>query len=163
MTSFVQLFGWDLKSLWQDANKKRCLALLQASRLEEALEAHQFMMDKCDESTKANSLDWSTGKFSAMSITLQSSPPFRAAFEQQCSQQYSADAGDAALKARDYDKAIYLYSVAIDLGDVSDTIFAKRSKAKLEKMLWEDALLDAQKVRQYLLFYNLSKTHFCDT
>jgi hypothetical protein len=103
------------------------------------------MMDKCDESTKANCLDWSTGKFSIMSITLQSSPPFRAAFQQQCSKHY-ADAGDAVLRSRDYDKAIYLYSAAIDLGAVSDTIFAKRSKAKLKKMLWDDALLDAQKV-----------------
>jgi hypothetical protein len=42
--------------------------------------------------------------------------------------------------------AIELYSAAIDLDSGTDTIFAKRSKAKLEKMLWEDALLDAQKV-----------------
>ncbi|KAG1723389.1 hypothetical protein EDB19DRAFT_2043800 [Suillus lakei] len=32
------------------------------------------------------------------------------------------------------------------LNSTSGTIFAHRSKAKLEKMLWEDALLDAQKV-----------------
>jgi hypothetical protein len=33
------------------------------------------------------------------------------------------------------------------LNSVSGTIFANRSKAKLEQSLWEDALLDAQKVR----------------
>jgi hypothetical protein len=33
------------------------------------------------------------------------------------------------------------------LNSVSGTISANRSKAKLEQSLWEDALLDAQKVR----------------
>ncbi|KAG2345397.1 hypothetical protein BDR05DRAFT_998531 [Suillus weaverae] len=142
---FVVLFGWDLKSLWETANKKRCLALLQANRLGEALEAHRYMMDKCDESTKANCLDWSTGKFSVMLITLQSSPALHADFKQRCSALYHAD-GDAALSASDYGKAITLYSAAIDLAVTCDTIFIKRSKAKLDMKLWEDALLDAQKV-----------------
>ncbi|KAJ8594795.1 hypothetical protein M405DRAFT_440618, partial [Rhizopogon salebrosus TDB-379] len=42
--------------------------------------------------------------------------------------------------------AIELYSEAIDLDSATDAIFAKRCKAKLEKMLCEEALLDAQKV-----------------
>ncbi|KAG0694211.1 hypothetical protein DFH29DRAFT_1072975 [Suillus ampliporus] len=42
--------------------------------------------------------------------------------------------------------AIDLYSAAIDLDYASDTIFASRSKAKLGKLLWEDALSDAHKV-----------------
>jgi hypothetical protein len=54
--------------------------------------------------------------------------------------------GDAALAASNYDMAIELYSAAIDLDSATDAIFAKRSKAKLEKMLWEEALLDAQRV-----------------
>jgi hypothetical protein len=36
----------------------------------------------------------------------------------------------------------------IDLNSASDVVFAKRSEAKLGKMLWEDALLDAQKVTE---------------
>jgi hypothetical protein len=48
--------------------------------------------------------------------------------------------------------AIELYSVAIDLDSASDTIFAKRSKAKLDKELWKEALLDAQKVSYYRSF-----------
>jgi len=60
--------------------------------------------------------------------------------------------GDAALAANDYDKAIGLYSAAIDLDPASDALFAKRSKAKSEKRLWEEALLDAEKVRCHLLF-----------
>jgi hypothetical protein len=40
----VQLFGWDLKSLWQTANQKRCHALLQAGRLAEAQAAYRYMM-----------------------------------------------------------------------------------------------------------------------
>jgi hypothetical protein len=59
---FMQLFGWDLKSLWQTANQNRCHALLQACRLKEALEAHQYMMDNSDESTKASWLNWSTSQ-----------------------------------------------------------------------------------------------------
>jgi hypothetical protein len=82
---------------------------------------------------------------------LQSSPAFHAAFKQKCSALYAAD-GDIAFSARDYDKAITFYSVAIDLDAASGPIFVKRSKAKLEKKLWEDALLDAQKVQEHLLF-----------
>jgi hypothetical protein len=59
--------------------------------------------------------------------------------------------GDA-LAASNYDMAIELYSVAIDLDSASDTIFAKRSKAKLDKELWKEALLDAQKVSYYRSF-----------
>lgn len=68
-------------------------------------------------------------------------------FKQQCSALYHAD-GDVAFSASDYDKAITLYSAAIDLDATSDTIFIKRCKAKLDMKLWEDALLDAQKVRE---------------
>ncbi|KAG1728161.1 uncharacterized protein EDB91DRAFT_1162662 [Suillus paluster] len=83
-------------------------------------------MDMSDENTKASYLDWSN------------------AFKQECSSVYVSN-GDAALAASDYDRAINLYSAAIDLNSESDTAFSSRSKAKLEKMLWEDALLDAQK------------------
>ncbi|KAG2160226.1 uncharacterized protein EDB93DRAFT_1217741 [Suillus bovinus] len=122
---FVMLFGWDLTSLWETANKKRCLALLRASRLEEALEAHRYMMDKCNESTKANCLDWST------------------AFKRQCGDRYAHD-GHAAFRARAYEEAINLYSAAINLGVVSDIILVRRGEAKLERMRWEDALPDLQ-------------------
>jgi hypothetical protein len=46
------------------ANQKRCLALLQAGRLCEAIESYQYIMDVDDITTKANALDWSTGKSS---------------------------------------------------------------------------------------------------
>lgn len=68
-------------------------------------------------------------------------------FKQRCSALYDAD-GDAARSASDHDKAIALYSAAIDLAPASDNIFIKRSKAELDMKLWEDALLDAQKVRE---------------
>jgi len=55
--------------------------------------------------------------------------------------------GDAAHAANEYDRAIELYSAAIDLDSTTDTIFAKRSKAKSGKMLWDEALIDAHKVR----------------
>jgi len=39
-----------------------------------------------------------------------------------------------------------LYSAAIDLDPATDSIFAHRCRAKLGKMLWEEALGDAKKV-----------------
>ena len=54
--------------------------------------------------------------------------------------------GDAALAASAYDRAIKLYSVAIDLDPTTDMIFAHRCRAKLRMMLWEQALDDARKV-----------------
>ncbi|KAG0695826.1 hypothetical protein DFH29DRAFT_1005099 [Suillus ampliporus] len=77
----------------------------------------------------------------------------RAAFKNECSALYAAHGvidlaakGDTALAAGNYDRAIELYSVAVDLDLATDTIFANRCKAKLGKILWDDALLDAQKV-----------------
>ncbi|OJA08258.1 hypothetical protein AZE42_02069 [Rhizopogon vesiculosus] len=79
-------------------------------------------MDMSDETTKANCL----------------------AFKKECSALYAVD-GHVALAACDFDRAIDLYSVAINLDSTNNTIFGNRSKAKLEKMLWEEALFDAQK------------------
>ncbi|KAG2153627.1 uncharacterized protein EDB93DRAFT_204215 [Suillus bovinus] len=53
------LFGWDLESLCLTAHQKRCQAFLSASKSDEALQAHQCMMNAIDESTKASCLDWS--------------------------------------------------------------------------------------------------------
>jgi len=58
----------------------------------------------------------------------------------------NAESGDVAFSAGAYDTAIELYSVAIDLDPTNDAIFANRCKAKLGKMLWNDALVDAEKV-----------------
>ena len=68
--------------------------------------------------------------------------------------------GDAALAACDYDSAIHEYSAAIDLHSASDTIYASRSKAKLQKTLWEEALLDAQKVRWHPISVTNINFHF---
>ncbi|KAG1719417.1 hypothetical protein EDB19DRAFT_1918942 [Suillus lakei] len=62
------------------------------------------------------------------------------AFKQECS------ALCAALTASNYDWAIDLYSVVINLNSASDAVFANRSKAKLGKRLWMEALFDSQKV-----------------
>jgi hypothetical protein len=45
-----------------------------------------------------------------------------------------------------YDRTIELYSAAIDHDLATDTIYANRSNARSGKMLWDDALLDAEKV-----------------
>jgi tetratricopeptide (TPR) repeat protein len=84
-----------------------------------------------------------------------------AAFKQECSTLYAANgvadlavSGDVALAAGEYDRAIEIYSAAIDLDSATYTTFVNRSKARSEKMLWDDALRDAQKVRWHLLFCN---------
>ncbi|KAG1882428.1 hypothetical protein F4604DRAFT_425327 [Suillus subluteus] len=138
------LFGWDLEPLWQIAHQARCHALLRAGRLGEALESYRYLMDMSNETTKASCLDWSTGK-SSVSSTGFNSPTFDSAFKQECSVLGFSN-GNVALAASDYDRAIDLYSVVISLNVASDTVFAHRSIAKSGKMLWEDALLDAQKV-----------------
>ncbi|KAG2134216.1 hypothetical protein BD769DRAFT_1774311 [Suillus cothurnatus] len=132
---FTVLFGWDLKSLWEIANQRKCDALLRAGRLGEAVESYRYMMDMSDETVKASCLEWST------------------AFMRKCNVLYAANgvaelaaSGNAALEKKDYDRAIELYSAAIELDCATDTVFANRSKARLMKMLWEDALLDAEKV-----------------
>ncbi|KAG2363752.1 hypothetical protein BDR07DRAFT_1331577 [Suillus spraguei] len=132
---FVVLFGWNLKQLWQIANQKRCDALLHAGMLREAHESYRYMMDMSDEATKAGCLDWST------------------VFKQKCSVLYAingdvapAASGENSLDASNYDKAFQLYSVAVDLNFATDAIFANRSQAKLKKMRWEIAVLDAEEV-----------------
>ncbi|KAG2743238.1 hypothetical protein P692DRAFT_201795091 [Suillus brevipes Sb2] len=137
------LFGWDLQTLCLTAHQKRCQAFLLAGKPDKALEAHKYMMDTIDESAKASCLVWSN------------------AFKRACSTLCAANGG-AALAARDYDRAIELYSAAITLNSSSSTAYANRSKAKLGKMLWTEALLDAQKVIELdslsYIGYNLKHT-----
>ncbi|KAG2155099.1 uncharacterized protein EDB93DRAFT_134976 [Suillus bovinus] len=133
---FVVLFGWDLKSLWRAVHQSWCHAFVRAGRLPEAIKAYRYMTDRADEATKACCLDWST------------------VFKQDCSVLYGAAAGvtdlaaggDDALAAGHYDRAIELYSAVIDLDFATDAIFANRSKARSGKLLWDMALLDAEKV-----------------
>ncbi|KIK40720.1 hypothetical protein CY34DRAFT_806895 [Suillus luteus UH-Slu-Lm8-n1] len=124
----TMLFGWNLVALCLTAHQKRCQAFLLAGKPDKALEAYKYMMDTIDESAKASCLVWSNGKSA-----------------QECSALFVTN-GDAALDVRDYDRPIDLYSAAITLNSASSIVFANRSKAKLGKMLWMEALLDAQKV-----------------
>ncbi|KAG2141379.1 uncharacterized protein EDB93DRAFT_630557 [Suillus bovinus] len=125
----VVLFGWDFKSLWLTTQQNRCNALLQAGKFQDAVKSYRSMMCLRDKNAVANYLDWSN------------------AFTEECSALCITN-GDAAFAAGKYGMAIDLYSAAIDLDSASDIVFANRSKAMLGKMLWEDALLDAQKVTE---------------
>ncbi|KAG1887514.1 WD40-repeat-containing domain protein [Suillus fuscotomentosus] len=55
----TMLFGWDLESLLLTTHQKRCQALLSAGKVDEALEAHKYMMNAIDDITKASCLEWS--------------------------------------------------------------------------------------------------------
>jgi hypothetical protein len=59
---------------------------------------------------------------------------------------------DDALAAGNNDRAIKIYSVVIDFDLATETIFANHSKVRSGKMLWDDALFDAEKVQQQLQF-----------
>ena len=108
------------------------------------------MMETSDEATRASCLDWSTGGFSiASASSILTRIPL--GFKRDCGALYAAS-GDTSLTAGSYDEAIELYSAAINLDSATDSIFANRSKAKLGKLLWEEALVDAQKVRGHRLF-----------
>jgi tetratricopeptide (TPR) repeat protein len=125
----VVLFGLDLKSFWLTAHQKRCDSFLWAGKLQDAVKSYQYIMVLSDENAKTDYLNWSND------------------FKRECSALCSVN-GDAALAASEYDRAIDLYSAVIDLNSASDVVFAKRSEAMLGKMLWDDALLDAQKVTE---------------
>lgn len=56
--TFLQLFGWELESLWQTANEKLCFALLKAGRLGEAFESYKYGMDASDEATRSGLRAW---------------------------------------------------------------------------------------------------------
>jgi hypothetical protein len=60
--TFSQLFGWDLETLWQIANRQLCLALVQAGKLAEAFESYRSMMDMSNEATKASLRAWFSGE-----------------------------------------------------------------------------------------------------
>ncbi|KAG2336575.1 hypothetical protein BDR05DRAFT_993324 [Suillus weaverae] len=81
----VVLFGWDLESFWLTTYQKRCQAFLSGGKVEEALKAHEFMMDTIDKTTKASCLDWSNGKFSVLLAGLSYPPAFHSEFKKQCS------------------------------------------------------------------------------
>jgi hypothetical protein len=68
---------------------------------------------------------------------------FHSAFEPEYQELYTSNR-DITLSSKDHDKAIELSAAAIDLDSAS---IVSRCTAKLGEMLWEDALLDAQKVR----------------
>ncbi|PPQ66295.1 hypothetical protein CVT26_010979 [Gymnopilus dilepis] len=54
------------------------------------------------------------------------------------------DQGNKAFAAKDYDKAIDLFSQAIALDPKNHVLWSNRSAAKAGKKLWEDALADAE-------------------
>jgi hypothetical protein len=64
---FPQLFGWDLKSLWQTANQQHCYALFRAGSFGAAIESYNSIMDKIDEDMKADFRTWFICKYFAIS------------------------------------------------------------------------------------------------
>jgi hypothetical protein len=56
--AFLQLFGWDIGTLWETCNKKLILALLGAGKLGEAFESYRSAVGASDEATKASLHTW---------------------------------------------------------------------------------------------------------
>jgi len=57
------------------------------------------------------------------------------------------DLGNKAFAAKDYDKAIDLFSQAIAVDAKNHVLFSNRSAAKAGKKDWTGALADAEQVR----------------
>jgi stress-induced-phosphoprotein 1 len=55
--------------------------------------------------------------------------------------------GNKAFAAKDYDRAIDLFSKAIDLDQSNFVLWSNRSAAKAGKRDWDGALADAEQVR----------------
>ncbi len=56
------------------------------------------------------------------------------------------DQGNKAFQAKDYDRAIDLFSEAIKLDPTNHVFYSNRSAAKAGKKLWDEALEDAEAV-----------------
>jgi stress-induced-phosphoprotein 1 len=56
------------------------------------------------------------------------------------------DQGNKAFAAKNYDKAIELFSQAIQLDPQNHVLFSNRSAAKAGKKQWDQALEDAEQV-----------------
>jgi tetratricopeptide (TPR) repeat protein len=57
------------------------------------------------------------------------------------------DQGNKAFAAKDYDKAIDLFTQAIAVDSANHVLYSNRSAALVGKKQWDDALEDANKVR----------------
>ena len=57
------------------------------------------------------------------------------------------DQGNKAFQAKDYDKAIDLFSQALELDPNNFVLWSNRSAAKAGKRQWSGALEDAEQVR----------------
>ena len=57
------------------------------------------------------------------------------------------DQGNKAFQAKDYDKAIELFSQALELDPNNFVLWSNRSAAKAGKRQWAAALEDAEQVR----------------
>jgi Flp pilus assembly protein TadD len=55
--------------------------------------------------------------------------------------------GNKAFAAKDYDRAIDLFSKALDLDQNNHVLWSNRSAAKAGKRDWDGALADAEQVR----------------
>lgn len=64
---FWQLFGWDLKLLWQNAHKQLICELVRTGRFGEAFTTYESMIELCDETTKPSLRAWFASKSSVMS------------------------------------------------------------------------------------------------
>jgi hypothetical protein len=71
---FLQIFGWDLKSLWQTANSQLCISLIRAGKYAEGFELYLSMMEASNETTKASTRAWFAGESPVMTLMLRSPP-----------------------------------------------------------------------------------------
>jgi pentatricopeptide repeat protein len=57
-----QLFGWDLKLLWQNTRKQLICELVRTGRFGEAFTTYESMIEICDEAAKSSLRAWFASK-----------------------------------------------------------------------------------------------------
>ncbi|KIK19088.1 hypothetical protein PISMIDRAFT_159959 [Pisolithus microcarpus 441] len=122
----MKIFGWSFTGLNTVAQQHLCETHYAEGRTVEAVKMLHIIKTS-DGETQVNkaTVDWIADFTKKCAVTLE-------------------DAGDEAFRSAKYDDAITQYSAALSLSPPSTAgLFIKRSKARVAKESWEDAVQDA--------------------
>ena len=144
-----KIFGWTFDGLQIAEQRYRSEALYTSGRTEAATEALRKLLDSFDGEIKASQavLKWVIGAYCNVSLVDMFVEHVHLVLKKKCVSKLEA-LGDGALDSREYDGAIAQYTSALYLDPADPTeILVKRSKARVAKGLWGDALVDANEAR----------------
>ena len=144
-----KIFGWTFDGLQITEQRYRCEALYASGRTEAATEVLRKLLDSFGEEINASQaiLEWVMGAYYHVNPVDMSVEHVPLVLKRKCVSKLEA-LGDVALDSGEHDGAIAQYTSALSLDPAEPMeIFFKRSKARAEKGLWGDALVDANEAR----------------